>query len=254
MFAVAIALGLVLGLIVLLVLQVLTSLRVQRLTYPVYEYAESKAQAQADRIVNEAKEKARSIIATAQAQAAELIQKQESDVQERTKAYHDALNALEKSAHQKLEESAKDAQAGETALFAEITKDVRTRAEAMKGNISSIETAINEVLQHTKTEGEHMSRAFEADSAKAVTELASTFQHASEEGKKRLEAHVDALFVQVQSEIESYREARKRVIDAHMADLVAETARVVLRTSLTSDDHAALVRRALEEAKAAGAL
>lgn len=251
-FFTIVSIGLVIGLIVLLVLQVITSMRVQRLTYPLYEYAQSKAQAEVDRILNDAREQAHKIIAEAQSNAVSLIEKQRSDIETHSHDYQKALETLAQSAQHALSENAEKARAEGTDLTQALAREIAAQGEGIKTSMARIEKDLGGFFESTSAQAQEVKRALEAQSKQAAIDLTRVFDEIAADGRKRIDEQIDAFSKQAEAEVGAYRDSRKKVVDAHMADLVVEATKLVLQKALSPEEHAQLVERALKEARSAG--
>lgn len=247
-----VSIGLVLGLIVLLALQVTTSMRVQRLTYPLYEYAQAKAQAEVDRILNEAREQAHGIIAKAESEAAQLVETQRAEIDARARDYQKALQAFDERAQKALGENVEKTRAERDALALALTKDVAAQGESVKASVGELGKTIRALFESASAQAQEVRRALEAQSREASGDLARAFEEIAKDGKKRIDEQIAEFSKQAEAEVAAYRDSRKRIVDAHMADLVVESTRLVLQKTLTQEEHAQLVQRALKEAHAAG--
>jgi hypothetical protein len=250
----SVAIGLVIGLIVLLVLQLIASARMRGLTDPVFEYARMKARAEADRILNEAQEKARTIVAETAMRGAELLEEQRADVGKRTDIYQKNLEAFTEHTHAAMEENAKKARAEQIKIAEAIAKEMQAQGEEIKARVSHIEKDLSSFLHDAEAQTRDIRATFEDQSKRAGADMKELLEKATTEGKKRIDERIELFLTEARKEVDAYREGRKRIIDEHMADLVAETSKVVLGKALTPDDHADLVTRALEEAKRTGML
>lgn len=250
----AVAIGLVIGLIVLLVLQILTSMRVQKLTYPLYEYALSKAQTDAQRIVKEAQEQARTILSEAQSAATSLAKKEVAEVDARSVDYRKELDALAAKAQQLLTAEGEHARSEQAEVLQKLVKEIGAHGETLQARMADIEKELKAFLDGASARSRDMRQALEAEGKQVSGDITKAFEDVAAQGKKRIDEGIEGFLKQAQTEAEAYRENRKRLVDEHMADLVVEATKVVLRKALTPDEHADLAARALKEARTAGML
>lgn len=249
---IAIALGLVIGLVVLLILQVIMGRRVQRLTQPIYEYARERSQAEADRILNQAREDARKMLADSQDAVDALVKKQREDIESRAGAYQKSLEDFAASAQHAMEESSHKASETQIDLSQRVARDIDSQRADIKTRMDRVTQELDGFLKQSQVQSADIQRAIEA-SGKSISEaFTHMFADVSAEGKKRIDARIDEMLAHAEEEVSGYREARKRLVDEHMADLITETSKIVLRKALTPDEHAELVDRALKEAHTAG--
>lgn len=251
-FFIIVSIGLVIGLIVLLVLQIITSMRVQRLTYPLYEYAESKAHAEVEKILAEAREQAKQLIADTQTSAAALIESQRKDIESRAREYQSALTALSEAARQSLSESAEKARAEESVVAQTATKEISAQVESIRSNLAHLEKEITGVFELANARSQEILRSLDTQNKQIGTDLSRTFEEIASSGRAHMEEQINAFSKQAEAEVSAYRDSRKKMIDAHMAEMVSETTKLVLQKALTREEHAQLIERALKEAHTLG--
>ena len=243
-----------LGLAIVLALQIVMSTRVQRLTGPLFEYAESKAHAEADRILSDAREQARKMITEAQTQAAALIAAQKADIEARAHDYQSSLQSLSVKAEAAINEGAKKADEARTQLMQKLSAGIETESADLKKRLDRLATDMDAFLEHAKAQSADIDRAFTAAGKAISDQVQKKVDEAGTAGMARIDAKIDGLLKEADEEVDAYRLARKKLIDEHMADLIAEASKIVLKTSLTPQQHGELVERALEEARSAGML
>ncbi|MDB5238006.1 MAG: hypothetical protein JWM46_276 [Candidatus Kaiserbacteria bacterium] len=249
---IALALGLVIGLIVLLVLQVITGMRVQRLTQPLYEYARSQSQAEADHIVNEAHEAARTMMAQAQQSVSALIEKQRVDIEAHAQTYQKSLEELATAAKHSMTESSEKAHSAQAELSISIAHEIEAQGAELKTRMERVQQELDNFFKQSQAEMADMRRGMEESTHTLAESFKKAFDDVSGKGEKRIDERIDQLLAAAQAEVAEYQKARKRLVDEHMADLITETSKVVLRKTLTPDEHAELVDNALKEARTAG--
>lgn len=249
-----VALGLVVGLVVLLALQILTSMRVQKLTYPVYEYAQAKAQAEVDRILNDAKAEAQRITAKAQESAAAFLDSQRADVEGHSREYQGALEKLVQSTEHSFSELAQKSTAESAKLRESLSQGIQAQGAQFKSTMDEIEKDLRSVFEATNKQAQEMQRSLEAQRMQASGDLARLFDGIADEGKKQVKEQIEAFSKKVEAEVAEYRDGRKRIIDENMANIVAEATKLVLQKTLSQEEHAQLVQRALKEARTSGML
>lgn len=248
----AISIGLVIGLIILLVLQIITGLRVQRLTYPIYEFARSQSQAEADRIVNAAREEARRMLVEAQSTVESLVGKQREDIEARAQAYQKALEDLSNAAQHAMSENTEKARTIQAEAVQKIAHDIEAQGQDLRARTEVMGQQLEAFLKQSQTQTADIHRALDEKSREITDGLKRTFDDVSATGKKAIDERINALLQAAETEVNTYRDARKRMVDEHMADLVTETSKVVLGKALAPDEHADLVERALKEARSTG--
>lgn len=208
------AVGITAALVFLLILEVFNSRRVNKLTYPVYEYALKRAEDEAARIVQTAREESRKLIDAAEKESMALVASRKTGGDAAEQAYTEALQSL----------------------LARLQSQFHTQAQSA---VEQERRISDQVVQSLKSEGE-TAVAHERD-------MLSTLQG---EIGKRIDEHMSLAFAAADKQIEEYARSRRDLVDAHIADLVAGTMKVVLKKNLPETVHADMVYAALEEAKA----
>ena len=249
-----VSIGLVIGLIVLLALQIITNTRVQRLTYPLYEYAQTQAQAEVEKILTEAKQQAQKILSEAQSNASALVEKQRADIEAHSNDYKKALETLSQSAERSLSEQAEKARTEGVSMMQSLAKDVAAQGVEMQAGMKRLLGSIEQLSQGTAAQAQEMRRALETQSKQASGDLAHAFEEIAAQGRKRIDEQIDTFSKQAEAEVAAYRDSRKKIVDMHMTELVVEATKLVLQKALTREEHAQLVQRALQEARSAGIL
>lgn len=248
----AISLGLVIGLIVLLVLQIITGRRVQKLTQPIYEYVRAQSQAEADRIVSGAREEARKVVADSQAAVAVLVEKQRGDIEAHARTYQKALDELMEASKQMIHATTEKAQGAHAELLQHTASTIDAEAADVKSRMEHVSAELDAFLKQNQSQVTEIRRVIEEGGRTMVEGFTHTFEDISTVAKKHIDERIEALLSQAATEVAAYRDARKHLVDEHMADLVTETSKIVLHKALTPDEHAELVDRALKEAHASG--
>ena len=247
-----VAIGLLVGLIVFLILQIITNVQLHRLASPTLEHARAKSRVDADRILSEAREEAHRIVAEAHATAASLLEKQKSEIDARMALYQNALEALSQGAQRSITEGSEKARKIQSEVTQQFSGQVGTQSENIKNNLGRIEGSVDAFLKTTQTQIDAIHHAIEDAGRTAQEGFGRVSAEVAAEEKKRADERVALLLKEVDQEIEMYRTNRKRLVDEHIVDMIAETSRVVLRKALTQDDHTDLVEAALKEAHATG--
>ncbi len=250
----AVSIGLMLGLVVLLVLQILSSIRVNRMTYPVYEYALSKAEAEANHILHEAEEKARKIIADAEQKSTSLLDVKRKEIETAEETYRSALENLAGDLRQKIQARADTIGAQEEGMAAALAKSVTKTSEEIRTHAEAVEKSLDSLREHTEARAIKTEQVLSKGAEEASARMIAAFARAEEEGKRQIQEHSRALADKLEKEIADYRAARKRFIDEHAVELIENATKIVLRKELSADDHTKFALRALEEAKAMGVL
>jgi hypothetical protein len=212
---IAFGVGLAVALVVILALEFLNSRRIERLASPTYEFMLNQAQQEADRVIAEARAEARAIVERAEAARAANAGELAKQDAAAASAHEEALRSVRDGFVTYLKRAADDTHANEEQALGALQTELAKEGEEARAELNR---TLAEVRQGF---AENVKGAFEAALAEARASAAA------------------------------YEQARKDAIDAHAYELVAETTKLVLRESLPTDVHAALVRRALEAAKSA---
>ena len=210
------AVGLGFAFLILLSLEIYNSRRVNKLTYPAYEYAQKKAEEEANRILEEARAQAHKIVSDAEIAGLALSETRKKEGESASRAYEASLRDLMHRLEAQLQQSIK-------------------QAEESQAKLST--TVVSQLESEGKEARAHMSESI----AKIETEY-----------RKRMEEELNAALAAAKTDAEGYAKLRKAAIDEHIVALIGETLRVVLQKNLPKDFHAEFARAALEEAKASG--
>lgn len=209
------AIGLAFAFLILLSLEIYNGRRVSKLT-PAYEYAQRRAEDEADRIIEEARAEARKLMSAAESASTALARARKQEGETAEHAYEAALRDLMQKLEAQLTTSVKLAQESQAKISATLSSQLEAGGKEARAHLSE---------SGTKIEQEYRSRL--------ETELATTLAAAREEAA-------------------GYARARRAATDAEITSIVGEAMRIVLQKGMPKDVHADLVRSALEEAKASG--
>lgn len=208
--------GLGVALVVALALELYNSRRITKLTSPMYEYAVKKAENESAKIIEEAQKKARDLMAEAERASLAVTAERTKQSEGAEHAYEAALKTMLDTSQSQLAASAKTLRENQDHLSETMLTSMKKEEEEAK--------------------------------AKIVADIgAMTAEH-----KKRLDAAFEETLKAAKADAESYGEARKAAIEAHIFALVKEAVRITLQKSLPPEAHGELVRAALEEAKQIG--
>ena len=210
------AIGLAFAFLILLSLELYNSRRVNKLTYPAYEYAQKRAEEEAHRIIDGAQKEARKIVSTAETAGLALTSTRKQEGESAEHAYEAALKELMQKLEVQLQQSVKLAEESQAKISAALSSQLETEGKDARAHLRE---------SGTKIESEYRSR---------------------------LEGELSATLAAAKEEVDGYARARKAAIDEHITALVGEAVRIVLQKHLPKEIHADLARAALEEAKASG--
>jgi len=210
------AIGLAFAFLILLSLEIYNSRRVNKLTYPAYEYAQKRAEEEANRILEEARKEAHRILSDAEISGVALSQTRKQEGQSAEKAYEAALKDLMQKLESQLAQSVKMAEESQAKITATLSSQL------------------------------------EAEGKEARAHLSDSGARIENEYRAHLETELSAALGAAKDEAAGYSRARKAAVDQEITAIIGETMRIVLQKNLPKDIHADLVRSALEEAKASG--
>jgi F0F1-type ATP synthase membrane subunit b/b' len=250
----AVALGLVIGMIVLLFLQARSSSQISKLTFPAYEYTIKKAQNEADKILGEAREKAREIIVNAETESQSVLKARVEESTKDYEAYVSSLEELKEDMRGLLRGTAEETRNRSEEISRTFISHLESQDAEMQQRIRDLAGSLEGVPAELRERASSLMEGLQERIARAGEQLEHTLLSSHEDNQKEIHAHFQKGFEEAEREIASYREGRKALIDKHIETLVKDVVRVTLQKELTRPDHAELVRSALEEAKSEGSL
>lgn len=208
------AAGVAVVVIVLLAFQIYNSRRVNRLAYPVYEYALKRAENEAERILVAARAEARQLVEKAEEESLSLVAAHKGLDEAAERNYQKALQAMLERLEVRLKEDVVAAGGVSTQISANFAAELKAVAEESR------------------------------------THLGELFATLANENKARVDERVEQVFAAAKAEAEAYARARKDAVDAHIVALIGETMKIVLQKDMSPQQHESLVQAALQEAKA----
>lgn len=214
----------------------------------------AKAEMEADHILREARAKARSLMAETQQQSTTLAAQEREELERRAKIYRESLEALATDSKKTVKESIERAVREHDEIAKSVMDSLTSNGKEFSQHLSEIDKELDTFAHEMEKQAQDIRNKLATRAAEAGQHLDEAFLKAGAENRARVDKHLETLLKKAQDEIDQYREARKRIVDMHMVELVGETAKIVLHKALSADDHADLVKEALEEAKAVGAL
>jgi len=242
-------LGLLLAMVILLVLQVRTTNKVNKLTFPAYEYVIEKAEHDAEKILQEAQHKAQSIIQEAQQSGAKTIADYTSQAKEIHSEYSSALHAQTES----LEDVMHDVSRKETASLKQVTDAAEDIIEAQEksilANVAKTNQSIEQLAAKTEQEATESMAHLDEHVEEVGDMLEAHLKATDTAGQALLKNHVASLQGQADKQVAAYTEARIKLLDAHIEQVVESVVLEVLHTQLTPSEQASLAFKALKEAK-----
>jgi F0F1-type ATP synthase membrane subunit b/b' len=212
------------------------------------------AEMEADRIIREARAQARALMSETQTQSATLAAQQREELERRAKIYRESLEVLAEDSKKTIQDSIEGARREHDEIAKNVMESLRAHGDSFSQHLAGIEKDLDSFAHEMEKQAQDIRNKLATRAAEAGQHLDEAFLKSGAENRARVDKHLETLLKKAQDEIDQYREARKRIVDMHMVELVGETAKIVLHKALSADDHADLVKEALEEAKAVGAL
>ena len=246
---IGIFIGVLIATIVVLIMHIRTTLQMNKLTLPAYEYAMKKAEHDAHALVLKAQEEARAIIADAEKEGHKAIARYTQQAQEIHEKYKEVVanqtdgvnKRLLKASEVQVQALQKVVAAAEVAIAGEqkkITEKVEQTNKLLVQAAAKAEDHTQETIRELQKRVEQVGHNLEVH--------LNTIQEA---GEKKLAEHLAALQKTAEKHVEAYEASRIQLLDAHIEQLVDAVVMKVLHTQLPVSKHASLAREALEEAK-----
>lgn len=258
----------------ILFLQYRNSIKIQKLTFPVYDYTVKKAQEKAHKIVWDAMRQARALLVDAELQGLKRRAKRTIEAEHVEEKYEDRLEELMHKTEQLLirysaQTEKKYAELGRAltghmeehrALVDRELHDIAKRLEETKASldeqIKNTEGEYKELSESLRSAAEARAKKAEAvveeSTAHAMDSFAAMLSKMEADGRTRLEKHIEDEMAETKKAIERYRTERMKLIDNKILALVEETTAIALGRQLSAKEHADLIFRSLEEAKQKG--
>jgi len=250
----AVALGLVIGMIVLLYLQARSSVQINKLTFPAYEFTIKKAENEANEIVEKAQAQAREIIASAELKSHTVLTQRTEESSKNYEDYTKSLEVLKEDLLSTLTKTAEETRNRSQEISDIFARHLESQDQEMQKRIQDLAKNLDEVPERLRERSGVIMEGLQERIARAGEQLEHALLSTHEDNKNAITEHLQKGFEIAQRDIEAYQEGRKGLIDNHIEALVKEVVRVALQKELTRADHAELVRSALEEARGSGVI
>lgn len=248
----AVALGLVIAMVVLLFLQVRSSIQINKLTFPAYEFTIKKAENEANKIIEKAQEQAREIIANAEEESHSLLAKRTEESSKDYQNYTESLETLKTDLLSTLARTVEDTDNRSREISDTFVEHLESQDQEMQKRIQSLAKNLDEVPERLRERSGVIMEGLQERIARAGEQLEHALLSTHEDHKSAIAEHLQKGFEIAEEDIKAYADGRKDLIDRHIESLVKEVVRMVLQKELTRADHAELVRSALEEARSSG--
>jgi CheY-specific phosphatase CheX len=183
-----------------------------------------EAKIHADTIIHRAMRQANKILVSAELRGIRSVSESKIQGKVLTDRYEAHLAAVEETMRKEFEANAKETEASYRAF------------------IETLTASMNESLQKNQSVLESKSSIMVAQSQELINRFVEEVQ-----GKVR--SQVDAEMAAAKVEIAMYTERRKRILNEKILDIVSDVVRLVVGKTLTKEEHAAMIFKALTEAK-----
>jgi vacuolar-type H+-ATPase subunit H len=250
----AIALGLVIGMIILLILQARSSTQINKLTFPAYEFTIRKAENEANEIIEKAQEQAREIVANAELESRSMLVGRTEEGRNAYEAYSKSLEALKENLVTTLTKTVEETHNRSQEISDTFAHHLEGQDREMQKKIEGLATQLDGIPERLRGQSNLIMEGLQERIARAGEQLEHALVSSHASHTDAIKEHLHKGFEIAERDIEEYRKGRRALIDSHIEVLVKDVVRVALQKELTRADHAELVRSALEEARSLGAL
>jgi vacuolar-type H+-ATPase subunit H len=243
--------GLVIATVIMLVLQVRNSLLINKLTFPAYEYVVKQAEHKSQEILLGAQKEARGIIAAAEISGQNVFKEYSELSKKANESYLGNLETLVKGLEEKLSATA---QKGDTHIE-KVTSDAVTTFLQQQQSVHDKFAHSFLSLEETVTTIQTQTNNSLVSMRKRVDDVSVTFADAIAKQDasimERIDAHMVQALEKTEEQVVAYEKGRITLIDTHIERLVEDITAQVLHKTLSLDEHGALARQALTDARTA---
>jgi len=215
--------------------------RMRNFTYPVYDQVIKKAQLEAEEVLKEAGEQARSVRTNAEMEAGKLLVDRKEENEHLKKEYIKQVGDIATHSREMLNEQAQSTQHMAQEMVGALKGHMEEADKILDGEVS----AVKDVLAH---ERESLKKDF--------LELSSNVKEESkallEDTRQRVSEVIEMEMKEARDAIAVYRTERMSILDKQIVELVEETARIALNSSLSLSEHEEIIRASLKDAKKDG--
>lgn len=261
-------------LILILLLQIRSALRIGAYTVPVYKKAIQSTEEKAKELITKATQEAESLRARVQSEIMQATKSDEVEVTRILKSYDERLAHL----IDHLQEGLDKENARATLHFidtlqkmeAHVAEDAKQAHDTMKASLkqsSELFDRLSGEIQQVEGGIKHLMKALveaATDETSKNVELvrnemqkigahtASSVTTVAKDLEKVLEQNLANEFASISTDVEKYRRARLELVDERVLVIIEKTAQIALQKELSIKEQSELVYRALEEAKQTG--
>lgn len=271
------------GLLVLIVLVLLVAVlfmlikqqsRLRQLAYPVYEQTVKKAQQTANEIIAQAQKEARSLRVEGELKGIKAVARDKTQAQDVLEDYERELDELMEHTKTYVSERGEAVADQYEQLIAQMRDELKQQTQSVESEINQAGQRLTDALgaleqQANDAQGQYTQLTENLSSSakqniqeseaymkrkldELMEELRESMKKVEAESRETIRQRLEEQFDEAQRRIDTYRQARMRVIDKHIVEIVEEAAAIALQKSISVSEHADLVRNALEEARQEG--
>ena len=246
---VGVFIGVLFATIVVLVMHLRTTSQMTKLTFPAYEYAIKKAEHDADGIISDARKRAREIIANADKVGQTMSGNYDMQAKGIQQKYEAALARQTEKVVKEFHTGAAEQVQKLYTVTSTAERAITTEQKKVTDNVTRINTAIEAAATKAEHHTQEVIEALDKRMERVGSTLEGKLRETQEGGAEKLEQHLAGLQGVADEHIKVYEASRRRLLDAHIEQLVEAVVMKVLHTRLPVSEHGSLAREALEEAK-----
>jgi F0F1-type ATP synthase membrane subunit b/b' len=241
--------GLVIATVIMMVLQIRNSVQINKLTFPAYEYVVKQAEHKANEILNQAQKEARGILAEAEKSGQKAFATYNQTAVKTQETYSGMLEKLSHELTDHLAETAKKGGEKLVSVTAHASETISAREKALAASFDASLEEMHTFSTKLQSRTEHALSSLEKEMGEIAKKLTEGLHEHEVSYKKEIATHLERALEVAEHDIDSYKKARIAVLDMHIEKLVEEVTAKVLHKKLSVEEHGALARAALVEAK-----
>jgi gas vesicle protein len=244
--------GLMFGMVVVLLLQLRSSVIVNRLAAPAYEFVEQQAKREAKKIVEAAEAEAKQILDEVKGEREHILASYDARAEELRTTFEQQFNQHSNELHTRIDATIEDQTNQFKTLSEDTTKALQEERDAIKDTFKQLVEELQKAQQEVSASALGTTRTVEGQISKTASVLEKQMHTYDSDIKGNITAHVERALKSADKAAEAYKESREKMLDRHMAEIVEAVTKRVLHKQLTITEHAELVRDALQRAKRDG--
>lgn len=248
--------------------------QMQSVSGPVYNHIVRQARKRANSIIGDAMDAARELRVQGELRGVHAAAETKTDVHAAEEAYEKELHALMDEAKHGIQQQADAVKGAYDTLQADIREQLEGQTKAVSDRISESESELTSAIERLREAATSAEQAYEqvsrdlATSAeshmetvrqridqrleKSLSAVEAQLQEAQQDASERMRTRTEEELARVSEAAEAYRDARYRLIDTQLLQVVEHVAGEVLARDISVSEHTALARSALEDAKSRG--